>query len=59
MFSVEATGLVYNKMNSYTSGETSTTTPIGAFATHDAAYGDTPLSCTTDGALPSSSNSGC
>ena len=65
-FSVEAAGQVYNQTNEfYTSGETSTTILTcpsrltGAYATHGAASGSTPSNCTTDGALPSSSNSGC
>ena len=49
----------------HTSGGTLTTMPTclsrstGTYATHGAASGNTPSNCTTDRALPSSSNAGC
>ena len=55
IFTAEAAGQVHNQTNgSYTSGETSTTTPscpsvpTGAYATHGAASGSAPSKCTTD-----------
>ena len=66
IFSVEAAGQVYNQTNEFVYlGGTSTTMSTcpsrstGAYATHSAASGSTPSNCTTDRALPSSSNSGC
>ena len=65
-FSVEAAGQVYNQTNEFVYlGETSTkmttcpSRPTGAYATHGEASRSTPSNCTTDRALPSSSNSGC
>ena len=66
IFSVEAAGQVYNQTNVFVYlGGTSTTMPTctsrstGAYATHGVASGSAPSNCTTDRALPSSSNSGC
>ena len=66
IFSVEAADRCTTRRTSlYISGGTSTTMPTcpsrstGAYAMHSAASGSTPSNCTTDRALPSSSNSGC
>ena len=66
IFSVRATSQVYNQTNEFVYlGGPSTTMPnfpsrsTGAYATHGAASGRIILNCTTDRALPSSSNSGC
>ena len=67
IFSVEEAGHVYNSTNEffYTSRGTPTTMPTcssrwtGVYAAHGDAFGNTPSKCTTDRALPSSSNYGC